>query len=583
MKPQDSLPLVDLRPLPVATGASRLRVLPGTLWRLGLPALARYARHRLAQGSALSADAPLPEPPFLHAQSHDGPGIDWFGAVPRSLRSLPALSVPTSAGFDIRLVWEAGRLVDLPALAAHDPAAAEGMVRDFVRSNPPFRGPHWACGQEAAIRLAHLLSAQQGSMLPGFAALVALHRTRIEATLAYAMAQDNNHAISEAAGLWAAGLALADDEAARRGRALLQRAVLRLFAASGAFSQHSMRYHVVALEMAAFAQRFALSRSAPGLPDAACARLSAGTEWLRRITAANGRAWRVGHDDSSRLFGDSLDDVRPTLSRARVFSEPPPPLRGRDGEAGGAARPTLPASVRVDPAPPHPGPPPQGGREAPSVWLDAEGGFASLSLGPLRAFLRLPVQKFRPSQADALHLDVWHGGDCLLGDAGTHLYNDPAGPDLSRTAAHSTIAFDDDDQMPRLSRFLYGAWLRPTSITATADEIGAAYRDWKGRMHTRSVRLGGDQVQVADAVGGRFTRACLRWRLPEGAWVLSGQVATGGGLAITIVGAESLRLVRAPAAPRYGSLASRPVLEAEIVRPGGVSSLIRLAPARERA
>lgn len=551
MKPQDSspdldMPDLDLPFLPPQQGLARLRLLPGTLARLGPRALALYARHRLSGGHTLPPDAALPAPPFLWPEAAAAPVIDWCPGVPDGVPALRALAVPTAGQFDIRLVWETGRLVDLPALA---PPAAEAMVRDFLAANPPFRGPHWACGQEASIRLAHLLAAQAaigGAMLPGFLALVRLHRDRIAATLSYAMAQDNNHAVSEAAGLWASSLVLGDASGAARGRGLLERAVLRLFAPSGAFSQQSMRYHVVALEMAAFGQRIARGFGAAGLGQAALARLAAGAAWLARIAdPASGRAWRVGNDDSSRFFGGSLEDVRPTLER--VDAELPPCLRAR---------------------------------ESGTLWLDRQGGFASLSLGPLRAYLRLPVHRFRPAQADALHLDLWLGGDTLLGDPGTCLYNanaDLALPDLARTAAHNTIAFDDDDQMPRLSRFLYGAWLRPAAIEAEPGRIGASYRDWKGRLHTRALRIGPGEVAVADAVAGNFREARLRWRLPEAPWQLDGIRLSGGPFMLSLVGAQRLRLVRLPFAPRYGQRATQPALEATLAPGSATTTLIRVA------
>lgn len=283
MPSQEPLPDLDPRPLPPAQGLARLRLLAGTLARLGLPALLRYGRFRAGSRRALAADAPIPAPPFLWPEAAPAaPIIEWSPGVPAGDRAAAALAVPTAGSFDIRRVWEAGRLVDLPALAARDGAAAEAVVRSFLLANPPFRGPHWACGQEAAIRLAHLLAAGRaigGAMLPGLKALVRLHRDRIQTTLDYAIAQDNNHAISEAAGLWAASLVLGEAAGAARGRRLLGRAVLRLFAPSGAFSQHSMRYQLVALEMAAFAQRIARDHGAAGLEEAAMARLGAGLAW----------------------------------------------------------------------------------------------------------------------------------------------------------------------------------------------------------------------------------------------------------------------------------------------------------------
>lgn len=523
--PQD-WPEISLPPLPHARGLARLRLLPGTLWRLGLPALARYGRHRLRKGSALPADAPVPEPPFLQEAAGPDPGIDWHGAAPSHL---PALSVPTAGPFDIRLLWERARLVDLPAIA---PPAAEALVRSFVAANPPYRGPHWACGQEASIRLAHLLAAATPPYRPGLLALVRLHRDRIAATLDYAVAQDNNHATSEAAGLWLAGVALGEAADAARGRALLESAVRRLFTAGGDFSQHSMRYQLAALEMAAFAQAFARLAMAADVRQ----RLAVATARLGELAdPGSGRPWRMGHDDSSRFLAAPLDDLRPALARAQAAF----------GTAGGTAAPD----------------------------------FLALAHGGLRAMLRVPRISFRPAQADALHLEVWHRDQCLLGDAGSALYNfsaDPSAPDLARTAAHNTIAFDDDDQMPRLSRFLYGAWLRPRELELNPMRMRAGYRDWRGRSHTRTVRREAHTLHVEDAFAGRFTRATLRWRLPEAAWRIDGAAALGP-FRIDIAGAAGLRLVRLPFAPRYGSRTTTPALEAWADRPGTLLTTITLA------
>lgn len=540
MPPQET-PVISLPPLPHARGLARLALLPGTLARLGPVALARYARHRLRRKQALPEDAPVPEPPFLHGDAAPDPGIDWHGAAPADV---PALAVPNAGGFDIRLLWERGRLAGLKTLP---PAEAEALVQSFVAGNPPFRGPHWACGQEAAIRLAHLLEAAGAAKLrPGMRALVALHRDRIAATLDYAMAQDNNHATSEAAGLWLAGMALEEAATAAQGLALLERAVARLFLPGGAFAQQSMRYQALALGMPACAQAAAIARGRPGLSDAARARLREGAAWLARIAGPGGAAWRVGPDDGSRLFGTDMAGI----------------LRLAEAAFG-----------------PAPGP-------AEPFWLDAEGGFAGLADGRLRAYLRLPVQKFRPGQADALHLELWHGETCLLGDAGTSLYNfnaDPTAPDLARTAAHNTIAFDDDDQMPRLGRFLYAAWLRPAELGAGPGRMLGAYRDSKGRFHRREVRLCGAGLRVEDRFDGRFARATARFRLPEAPWRIEGATLLGGPLAIAAEGAARLRLVRLPFAPRYGEWTTTPALEAIAEAPGRLAFAITVAEPRGKA
>ncbi len=45
------------------------------------------------------------------------------------------------------------------------------LLADWARWNPPFRGPHWACGQEAALRALHLALALALAGEDGAAAL----------------------------------------------------------------------------------------------------------------------------------------------------------------------------------------------------------------------------------------------------------------------------------------------------------------------------------------------------------------------------------------------------------------------------
>jgi len=98
---------------------------------------------------------------------------------------------------------------------------------------------------------------------------------------------------------------------------------------------------------------------------------------------------------------------------------------------------------------------PQALASQPGSQVADDGGFAILRRGAAMAMLRYPRFRFRPSQADALHLDLWLDGDNLLRDAGSYSYNtEPKWLNyFGGTASHNTVQFDERDQMPRLSRF----------------------------------------------------------------------------------------------------------------------------------
>jgi hypothetical protein len=154
---------------------------------------------------------------------------------------------------------------------------------------------------------------------------------------------------------------------------------------------------------------------------------------------------------------------------------------------------------------------------------------SATSAPPSWALVRFPNYAFRPSHADALHLDLWAGGVNLLRDSGSYSYNPApdATPDLTATAAHNTIEFDGRNQMPKISRFLYGDWLRSSFVGELQETDGelswtGAYQDKAGCRHERRVTCQGASWRIEDRFSGHRERAVLRWRLPKAAWQLDG-------------------------------------------------------------
>ena len=367
---------------------------------------------------------------------------DWHGDYDPSA---PSLSLDPFAAGDIRLVWERNRWAELPLLAQAarlDPGGghaerAEALLADWCRANPPFRGPNWVCGQEAALRVLHFglaLALLGGAAAPSPAAreLLALHARRIAATPAYAAAQDNNHAVSEAAGLLVCGLLLGDARLAAQGATRLSARVRRLVAPCGAFAQLSAGYHRLLLDVLAVATWLSRRLGGPGLDDEAQDRAAAAVRWLHRVVdPATGATPRLGHEDGSAFADLSLAgpaDARPSLERAARL------LAGRS--AGFADDPGC-AWLDLPPCPPLPAPPRDWEGEGLRGWRGEGGARALLRTGPLR---------FRPGHADLLHLDLWDGALNLLRDGGTGAYNPPTGravvaraPDRHRRAQHDRV------------------------------------------------------------------------------------------------------------------------------------------------
>ena len=168
-------------------------------WRLGPRPVALFAWHRLQLRAGLAHRAlpylPAPRGPILpNAQAMSGIQRDWHGPFSPEGHALDVLARP---GADIRQLWEAHRLAPLLTLALaaqRDPEGnhlnqAEALLADWSAANPPFRGPGWACAQEAALRamgisLARALLGADRRLSPGVRELLALHARRIRATRA---------------------------------------------------------------------------------------------------------------------------------------------------------------------------------------------------------------------------------------------------------------------------------------------------------------------------------------------------------------------------------------------------------------
>ena len=493
---------------------------------------------------------------------------------------------------DIKGVWEASRfdwLIGFAQQAKCGDKIAQAKLNtwliDWVSNNSPYKGVNWKCGQEASIRVMHLALAalllkQSQSTSQVLLSLVKAHLKRISPTIMYAVAQDNNHGTSEAAALYIGGSWLSlngdadGDRWQQQGLKWLENRAQRLIENDGSFSQYSVTYHRVMLDTYSLAEVWRKNHNLANFSSCLYIKLRAATDWLFHFTdMESGDAPNLGANDGARLIpltATDYRDFRPCVQLASaLFSDK---LAYKD----------------------------EGDFNIPLQWLNikkphqliaakeskdfANGGYAVLINDNAQLYLNYPKFKFRPSQCDALHIDFWINGQNVFRDGGTFSYN--AGQKYidyyGAVKSHNTVEFDGHDQMPRLSRFLLGDWLKTSvkkalTVEGNKQDFTAGYRDQFGCAHTRAINLKPKVLTVRDTLSGFNDKAIVRLRLVPANWQLTGNSLTSELCTISFsadIAIKRIELVTGFESRYYYQESEIPILELEINEPGIITTEI---------
>jgi hypothetical protein len=164
-------------------------------------------------------------------------------------------------------------------------------------------------------------------------------------------------------------------------------------------------------------------------------------------------------------------------------------------------------------------PPANVGDARPRVVV-GESGWVDARVGDVRMFARAGTYRSRPSHIDALHVDVWGGGDRIAVDAGTYRYVVPWLRGLADERAHNTVTIEGWPMAKRGPRFLWLRW--PRATIASFRDAGDAIiiemlnESWReaGIEHRRTCHLTGEALTVLDEVSlppGSRARVAIHW------------------------------------------------------------------------
>jgi hypothetical protein len=401
---------------------------------------------------------------------------------------------------DIKFVWEKARFAYLYDIIRYDyhfekdcSALVFNDILSWIKANKVNSGPNYKCSQEMSLRVLnwtfalyyyknspHLTDAVFDQIQ--YAIYWQLHHVYENINFSR-IAVRNNHAITETLALYLGGLLYPSLPGAAvwkaRGKQWFEQEIIYQVYADGTFLQFSMNYHRVVIQLLTWAIQLA-DINGEHFSSLVIEQAKKSLVFLRAcMDDTSGYLPNYGANDGAlffRLNDQHYRDYRPQLQALAVMLDMDAgfPRVYEDVHWYGKETGRYKQNV-LD--------------KGKSLYAFPAGGYYVCREKDTLTFMRCGNHRDRPSQADNLHLDIWHKGENVLMDAGSYKYNtdDDTLRYFMGSASHNTIMLDNHDQMEKGPRFIWYNWTQ--CIEARLYETNEEYI-WEGTIsafkHIRS-------------------------------------------------------------------------------------------------
>ncbi|MFB9845312.1 alginate lyase family protein [Mucilaginibacter ginsenosidivorans] len=412
------------------------------------------------------------------------------------------------AAGDIKFVWEPSRFSHLYTLIRFDKhsgvdcsAQVFDEISNWINANAINQGPNFKCSQEISLRMMNWIFALYyyrnsptltNELFDEIQHYIFWQTRHVYDNINFSrIAVRNNHAITETLALYIVGLLFPQLPGAAKwkkdGKRWFEEEIAYQVYEDGTFLQFSMNYHRVVVQLMTWAIRLAglnnerfdevvYDRAKKSLQFLTAA-MDETTGWLPNYGANDGALF-------FKLSDNHFRDYRPQLEAlSNVLGVKWPYGHFEDSDWYGLK--PFESSERL--------------AVPPGYRSFNKGGYHIYRSADSMSFVRCGNHKDRPSQADNLHLDVWHKGINILHDAGSYKYNADQS-DLKYfmgSRSHNTVMLDDYDQMEKGARFIWYYWTQCESVkTSETDDhfffegiIKAFQYINKNIRHTRKITV----------------------------------------------------------------------------------------------
>ena len=455
-------------------------------------------------------------------------------------------------------------------------------IKDWCIKNPTNYGFNWMCGQETSIRLINILITwkiinrkRHNNNFKNLEKFIVLHLERISKTIIYAKSQNNNHWISEASALFIGGIwlekygsnSIKGSFYAKKGRNNLEESVKKLIMKDGSFAQYSINYHRLLIDTLSQVELWRGFLKATHFSKKFYLNCKLATIWLSKfVNKETGKCPNIGGNDGAfcyQLHNLEYCNFKPSVQLSHIvflkkylFDDGPwdEPLYWLDIIKNKYKQKKYPKN---------------------SIEIMREGGYGIIKNNSFfLAILKIPKYKFRPSQADPLHIDLWFNGVNLLRDGGTYSYskNSKYFKYFSGIRSHNSAQFDDQEPMMRISRFLWGSWLKSFNEKVSSNNeiynLKASYKFNRG-LHEREIiyEKTSSQVLIKDNLSKFQKKVVVRWRLSPDEWKINGNCVKSKNFELSFATNKDLNKIRITQGYEsilYKKMQEIPVIEIEI-------------------
>jgi hypothetical protein len=422
---------------------------------------------------------------------------------------------------DIKYVWERSRFSYLYDIIRYDQHFGEdhaamvfGDILSWIKSNPVNCGPNYRCSQEMSLRVLNWVFALHfysnsphltQEVFNEMQHVIYWHLHHIYNNIDFSrIAVRNNHAITETLTLYLGGMFFPSMPGAARwkqkGKEWFEEEIAYQIYNDGTFLQYSMNYHRIVVQLLTWG--IVLSeKNGERFSNVVYDRARKSLKYLRTCMAGN-NGWlpNYGANDGALFFGLSSTHYRDYRPQLQALAAALGMSCGIDTDNEDQYWYGI-------------------NRQVTEHWQPSEGmhsfrdgGYYLIREADTLTFIKCGSYKDRPSQADNLHIDIWHNGENIMPDAGSYKYNtdDATIRYFSGTRSHNTVMLGNNDQMLKGGRFIWYYWTQCRNAQLTEDNtsyyftgtIQAFGQLQPGILHTRSVakQKGRNEWLITDTI-----------------------------------------------------------------------------------